>query len=73
MPSVCIASRAPNRQALFTARLIIMGLMALDAFLIIFIAMYGGGVIHARRCRGFGSGRSEPAVVSLAPRDLRGF
>ncbi|HEY0284548.1 MAG TPA: hypothetical protein VGC23_04110 [Vicinamibacterales bacterium] len=35
-----------QRQALFTARLIIMGLMVLDAFLIIFIAMYGGGVIH---------------------------
>jgi len=32
----------PQRQALFTARLVIIGLLALDAFLIIVIAMSGG-------------------------------
>ena len=35
-----------HRQSLFTARLVIMGLMALDLFLIIFIAMSGGSVIN---------------------------
>ena len=32
----------PQRQALFTARLVIIGLLALDAFLIVVIAMSGG-------------------------------
>ena len=35
-----------QKQSLFTARLAIMGLMALDAFLIIVIAMSGGDVIQ---------------------------
>ena len=35
----------PQRQSLFTARLVLMAVMALDAFLIIFIAMFGGDVI----------------------------
>jgi hypothetical protein len=41
-------NREPRAQkpSLFTARLVIMGLMALDAFLIIVIAMSGGDVIQ---------------------------
>lgn len=35
-----------QRQSLFTARLILMGLMALDVFLIIVIALSGGNVIY---------------------------
>jgi hypothetical protein len=35
-----------QRQALFTVRLVIMGLMALDAFLMIVIVMSGGGVVR---------------------------
>ena len=35
----------PQRQSLFTTRLVLMALMALDAFLIIFIVMFGGDVI----------------------------
>ncbi len=43
-----LASRAPQTQRLFTARLIIMALMALDVFLIAVIAMSGGDVVRHR-------------------------
>jgi hypothetical protein len=38
--------RRAHTQSLFTARLVIVGLMALDVFLITVIAMSGGDVIH---------------------------
>ena len=44
---VCHVRREPraHRQSLFTARLVLMALLALDACLIIYIAMFGGDVI----------------------------
>ena len=36
----------PQKQSLFTARLVIVGLMALDVFLIVVIVISGGNVIH---------------------------
>jgi len=36
----------PQKQSLFSVRLVLIGLMAADAFLIIFIAISGGGVIR---------------------------
>jgi hypothetical protein len=36
----------PQQQSLFSVRLVLIGLMAADAFLIIFIAISGGGVIR---------------------------
>jgi hypothetical protein len=40
------ASLAHRKQSLFSVRLVLIGLMAVDAFLIIFIAISGGGVIR---------------------------
>jgi hypothetical protein len=37
----------PQKQSLFSVRLVLIGLMAADAFLIIFIAISGGGVIRS--------------------------
>ena len=39
--------RRANKQSLFTVRLVLMALMALDVFLIVAILMYGGDVINA--------------------------